>query len=88
HTLLSKLGPEPLTDEFTAKRVYEQSRNKKTAVKQFIMDNTVVVGVRNIYANESLFKAGIDPKREAGKVSLARYQKLIPIIKETLASAI
>lgn len=88
HTLLSKLGPEPLTDEFTAKRVYEQSRNKKTAIKQFIMDNAVVVGVGNIYANESLFKAGIHPKREAGKVSLARYQKLVPIIKETLAAAI
>ncbi|MDQ9091867.1 bifunctional DNA-formamidopyrimidine glycosylase/DNA-(apurinic or apyrimidinic site) lyase [Pseudoalteromonas haloplanktis] len=88
HSLLSKLGPEPLTDEFTAKRVYEQSRNKKVPVKQFIMDNVVVVGVGNIYANESLFKAGIHPKREAGKVSLARYQQLVPIIKDTLAAAI
>ncbi|MGO2479305.1 MAG: bifunctional DNA-formamidopyrimidine glycosylase/DNA-(apurinic or apyrimidinic site) lyase [Pseudoalteromonas sp.] len=88
HTLLVKLGPEPLTDEFAAKRVYEQSRNKKVPVKQFIMDNAVVVGVGNIYANESLFKAGIHPKREAGKVSLARYQRLVPIIKETLAAAI
>ncbi|MBE0458045.1 bifunctional DNA-formamidopyrimidine glycosylase/DNA-(apurinic or apyrimidinic site) lyase [Pseudoalteromonas sp. KG3] len=88
HSLLSKLGPEPLTEEFTAKRVYEQSRNKKVPVKQFIMDNAVVVGVGNIYANESLFKAGIHPKREAGKVSLARYQQLVPIIKDTLAAAI
>ena len=52
------------------------------------MDNAVVVGVGNIYANESLFKAGIHPKREAGKVSLKRYQQLVPIIKETLAAAI
>ncbi|MCP4056823.1 MAG: DNA-formamidopyrimidine glycosylase, partial [Pseudoalteromonas sp.] len=81
-------GPEPLTDDFFAKRVYEQSRNKKVPVKQFIMDNAVVVGVGNIYANESLFKAGIHPKREAGKVSLKRYQTLIPIIKDTLAAAI
>ncbi|AQP99380.1 DNA-formamidopyrimidine glycosylase [Pseudoalteromonas aliena] len=88
HKLLSKLGPEPLTDDFFAQRVYEQSRNKKVPVKQFIMDNAVVVGVGNIYANESLFKAGIHPKREAGKVSLKRYQALIPIIKDTLAAAI
>ena len=59
HTLLTKLGPEPLTDEFAAKRVYEHSRNKKVPIKQFIMDNAVVVGVGNIYANESLFKAGV-----------------------------
>ncbi|WP_462168456.1 bifunctional DNA-formamidopyrimidine glycosylase/DNA-(apurinic or apyrimidinic site) lyase [Pseudoalteromonas lipolytica] len=88
HTLLTKLGPEPLTDDFFAERVYEQSRNKKVPVKQFIMDNAVVVGVGNIYANESLFKAGIHPKREAGKVSLKRYQQLVPIIKDTLAAAI
>ena len=48
----------------------------------------MVVGVGNIYANESLFKAGIHPQREAGKVSLARYQQLVPIIKDTLAAAI
>ncbi|CAM4349462.1 bifunctional DNA-formamidopyrimidine glycosylase/DNA-(apurinic or apyrimidinic site) lyase [Pseudoalteromonas ostreae] len=88
HSLFSKLGPEPLTDKFTAKRVYEQSRNKKLPVKQFIMDNAVVVGVGNIYANESLFKAGIHPQREAGKISLVRYQQLVSIIKDTLAAAI
>jgi formamidopyrimidine-DNA glycosylase len=88
HKLLSKLGPEPLTDAFFAKQVYAQSRNKKTPVKQFIMDNAVVVGVGNIYANESLFKAGIHPKREAGKVSLKRYEALVPIIKDTLSEAI
>ncbi|OCQ20289.1 DNA-formamidopyrimidine glycosylase [Pseudoalteromonas luteoviolacea] len=88
HAVFAKLGPEPLTDDFDAKHLYERSRGKKVAVKQFIMDNHVVVGVGNIYANESLFKAGIHPKREAGKISLARYQKLTPIIKDTLASAI
>ncbi|CCQ11262.1 Formamidopyrimidine-DNA glycosylase [Pseudoalteromonas luteoviolacea B = ATCC 29581] len=88
HAVLQKLGPEPLTEAFTAKHLYECSRGKKVAVKQFIMDNHVVVGVGNIYANESLFKAGIHPKCEAGKVSLARFQRLTPIIKETLAAAI
>ncbi|CAH9054520.1 Formamidopyrimidine-DNA glycosylase [Pseudoalteromonas holothuriae] len=88
HALFNKLGPEPLTDEFTAQLLFERSRNKKVPIKQFIMDNHVVVGVGNIYANESLFKAGIHPKREAGKVSLKRYQALTPIIKDTLAAAI
>ncbi len=88
HTVLEKLGPEPLTDEFDAAYLFEASRGKKTAIKQFIMDNNVVVGVGNIYANESLFKAGIHPKREAGKVSKARYQQLVPVIKETLTAAI
>ncbi|WP_462157250.1 bifunctional DNA-formamidopyrimidine glycosylase/DNA-(apurinic or apyrimidinic site) lyase [Pseudoalteromonas sp. GB56] len=88
HSVFSKLGPEPLTEDFDAKWLFEKSRNKKQPIKQFLMDNHVVVGVGNIYANESLFKAGIHPKREAGKVSLARYKKLTPIIKETLAAAI
>ncbi|TMP25243.1 DNA-formamidopyrimidine glycosylase [Pseudoalteromonas rubra] len=88
HSVFAKLGPEPLTEAFTAEHLYAASRGKKVAIKQFIMDNHVVVGVGNIYANESLFKAGIHPKREAGKVSLQRYQRLTPIIKATLASAI
>ncbi|WP_046005364.1 bifunctional DNA-formamidopyrimidine glycosylase/DNA-(apurinic or apyrimidinic site) lyase [Pseudoalteromonas rubra] len=88
HSVFAKLGPEPLTEAFTAEHLYAASRGKKVAIKQFIMDNQVVVGVGNIYANESLFKAGIHPKREAGKVSLQRYERLTPIIKETLASAI
>ena len=88
HSVLAKLGPEPLTEEFTAASLFAQSRGKKQAIKQFIMDNHVVVGVGNIYANESLFKAGIHPKREAGKISLQRYERLVPIVKATLAAAI
>ncbi len=88
HELLSKLGPEPLTDDFTVEHLYEKSRNKQVAVKNFIMDNHVVVGVGNIYANESLFKAGILPTRAAGKVSKKRYQALTQYIKETLQQAI
>ncbi|MBQ4849354.1 bifunctional DNA-formamidopyrimidine glycosylase/DNA-(apurinic or apyrimidinic site) lyase [Pseudoalteromonas sp. MMG013] len=88
HTLFAKLGPEPLTGAFTALHLYERSRGKKIPIKQFIMDNHVVVGVGNIYANESLFKAGIHPKKEAGKVSLKRFQALTPIIKDTLSAAI
>ncbi|WP_257276327.1 MULTISPECIES: bifunctional DNA-formamidopyrimidine glycosylase/DNA-(apurinic or apyrimidinic site) lyase [unclassified Endozoicomonas] len=88
HDLLSKLGPEPLGDEFTARRLHLKSRGKKQPVKTFIMDNHVVVGVGNIYANEALFKAGIRPDRPCGKISRARYERLTESIKETLAKAI
>ncbi|QTH62702.1 bifunctional DNA-formamidopyrimidine glycosylase/DNA-(apurinic or apyrimidinic site) lyase [Psychrosphaera ytuae] len=88
HELLQKLGPEPLTEAFHDTHLFEQSRNKQVAIKNFIMDNHVVVGVGNIYANESLFKAGISPKRAAGKVSKQRYQSLTQYIKQTLQAAI
>lgn len=88
HELLTKLGPEPLTDEFDSTLLFEKSRGKSTVVKNFIMDNHVVVGVGNIYANESLFKAGIDPRKPAGKISKKRYVVLTEYIKQTLAEAI
>ncbi len=86
--ILRALGPEPLTDEFDANVLFSKSRGKLAPVKSFIMDNAVVVGVGNIYANESLFKSGIDPRRVAGKVSLQRYKLLTNNIKEVLVSAI
>ncbi|MGI4839744.1 MAG: bifunctional DNA-formamidopyrimidine glycosylase/DNA-(apurinic or apyrimidinic site) lyase [Janthinobacterium lividum] len=88
HELLRRLGPEPLTDLFDGDRLFSLSRNKTMAVKPFIMDNAVVVGVGNIYATEALFAAGIDPRREAGGVSRARYLKLAVEIKRILAHAI
>ncbi|MRI33020.1 DNA-formamidopyrimidine glycosylase [Endozoicomonas sp. OPT23] len=88
HDLLSKLGPEPLTEGFTAQRLFQLSRNKRQPVKTFIMDNHVVVGVGNIYANEALFKSGIRPDRACGKISKERYERLTIAIKETLAKAI
>lgn len=88
HKLLAHLGPEPLTDEFTGDYLHSMSRGRTQSIKTFIMDNRVVVGVGNIYANEALFKAGINPKRQAGKVSKKRFQELVPLIKQTLADAI
>ena len=88
HELLTKLGPEPLTDDFTQDWLFDHSRKKSTVVKNFIMDNHVVVGVGNIYANESLFKAGIDPRKPAKEVNQTQYQKLTHHIKQTLAEAI
>lgn len=88
HPLLASLGPEPLAAEFNGAYLFGRSRGRQTPVKSFLMDNRVVVGVGNIYANEALFKAGIHPKRAAGRISAARYQQLCSHIKETLSAAI
>lgn len=88
HELLRDLGPEPLSDAFGADYLYERSRGRKTPIKSFIMDSHVVVGVGNIYANESLFMAGIRPQAAAGSVSRARYQALTGHIKAVIARAI
>ena len=88
HELLSKLGPEPLGGAFDGERLFQLSRGRSMAVKPFIMDNAVVVGVGNIYASEALFAAGIDPRREAGSISRVRYLKLADEIKRILAYAI
>ena len=70
HPLLATLGPEPLAEDFTAELLFRRSRRRKIAVKQFIMDAHVVVGVGNIYASEALFRAGIRPGRAAGRLTL------------------
>ena len=88
HALLASMGPEPLDPLFDADYCYKKSRTKRQAIKQWIMDGHVVVGVGNIYANESLFKAGIHPSRQAGRISFARYERLVATIKEVIAEAI
>jgi formamidopyrimidine-DNA glycosylase len=88
HELLAKLGPEPLTDAFDGDLMWHLSRGRTAAVKLFLMDNAVVVGVGNIYASEALFYAGIDPRLAAGKVSRARYARLAAEVKRLLAWAI
>lgn len=87
-TRLSRLGPEPLSPDFDGERLHQLSRGRRASVKPFIMDNAVVVGVGNIYATEALFLAGIDPRRAAGRVSRARYERLAEAIKGVLAAAI
>jgi formamidopyrimidine-DNA glycosylase len=88
HPLLRKLGPEPLSDDFSGDYLFRKSRGKRVAVKSFLMDQAVVVGVGNIYAAESLFRAGISPLREAGSLSKARYEKLALAVKDILTHAI
>lgn len=85
---LARLGPEPLSEAFDGERLYRLSRGRRVAVKPFLMDNAVVVGVGNIYASEALFMAGIDPRRGAGRISAERYARLAAAAKEVLAAAI
>ncbi|MBY6096271.1 bifunctional DNA-formamidopyrimidine glycosylase/DNA-(apurinic or apyrimidinic site) lyase [Ferrimonas balearica] len=86
--LLNKLGPEPLTAAFNAEQLAIALKGKTSAIKTALMDNHVVVGVGNIYANEALFAAGIHPKRAAGNLSKARLAKLVEEVKAVLARAI
>jgi formamidopyrimidine-DNA glycosylase len=86
--LLAHLGPEPLTEALTGTYLHQQTRRRTVAIKQALMDNTLVVGVGNIYANESLFRAGIHPDRAANRVSLARYARLVAEVKSVLTEAI
>ena len=88
HPQLNHLGPEPLTEDFNGKRLFDLSRQRKIAVKPFIMDNKTVVGVGNIYASEALFRSGIRPDRSAGRISQQRYEELAGHIKDVLQAAI
>lgn len=88
HPLLAGLGPEPLDSAFDAAYLYTRSRGRHTAIKTFLMDQAVVVGVGNIYAAESLHAAGIHPLRAAGSVSRARYARLVDAVRRILEYAI
>jgi formamidopyrimidine-DNA glycosylase len=87
HKLLRDLGPEPL-DKHLGKHLYQQSRGRKTAIKHFLMNSHVVVGIGNIYASEALFRAGIHPARAAGRISLGRYEQLAKSIANVIRAAI
>jgi formamidopyrimidine-DNA glycosylase len=88
HRLLAHLGPEPLGASFRGDYLYELSHRRRSAVKSFIMDANVVVGVGNIYANESLYRAGIHPERCCNRIGRGRYRRLAEQIRRVLASAI
>lgn len=85
---LLRLGPEPLEDAFSGDYLFERSRKRKIAVKAFIMDQLIVVGVGNIYATEALFHSAIHPASAAGKVPRKAYQLLGNEIKSVLTQAI
>ncbi len=88
HESLSHLGPEPLDEAFHADYLFERAKQKRVSIKVFIMTNQHVVGVGNIYANEALFMARIDPRRPAGSVTFEEMTLLVDVIKRVLAQAI
>jgi len=88
HPLLINLGPEPLTENFSANYIFQKTRQSRVSIKQILMNNHVVVGIGNIYANEALFLAGINPKIAAGRISLERYERLAEAIRRILNEAI
>lgn len=88
HRLLSHLGPEPLTEEFNGEYLYSQAKNKSQCIKTFIMTNSIVVGVGNIYAAESLFLAGIHPKTITKTITKEQMISLSDQIKRVLRQAI
>ena len=88
HWLLRNLGVEPLEACFSAQLLYQGTRNRKAAIKQVLLAGDIVVGVGNIYASESLFRAGINPHTPACRIGMARYEKLAQAIRQTLTAAI
>ena len=88
HPLLVHLGIEPLSRALHPARLHQLTRAHRTGIKPFLMDGRRIVGVGNIYANESLFLAGIHPRTSARKLSLERCTKLAAAIKHTLRAAI
>ena len=88
HKLFSKLGPEPLSDDFDGSVLFQKSRKRSCSIKSLIMNSQIVVGIGNIYACEALFLAGINPARKAGSISRARCIKLADTIKKVLAASI
>jgi len=88
HPLLTQLGPEPLSNDLNTDYFLTATRNTKRAIKEVLMDSHMVVGIGNIYAQEALFQARINPLRAANTIEAARYQLLIAEIKTLLAYAI
>jgi formamidopyrimidine-DNA glycosylase len=89
HELLAALGPEPLGDSgFDAGYLADRARRRKAAVKLFLMDQRIVVGVGNIYASEALYHAGVRPRRAAGRIKRAEWERIVAAIRQVLGDAI
>ena len=88
HPLLAALGPEPFSNEFSSEYVYRFISHRKVSIKVLLMNAAFVVGVGNIYASESLFRAKIDPRRSANSLSKAECEKLVNAVQVVLLEAI
>jgi len=88
HRLLRHLGPEPLDPACDGDYLWKAARGRRGAIRDFLLNGQIVAGIGNIYANEALFAAGIDPRRAAGSVSRDRYRRLARSIRLTLEAAL
>jgi formamidopyrimidine-DNA glycosylase len=88
HRFFCKLGPEPLGNEFSADVLLERASGRRTAIKTFLLDQKVVVGLGNIYVCEALYRSGISPLTEAGSLEVVKASKLVAHIKDILIEAI
>lgn len=88
HKLLAALGPEPLGNSFNEAHLVAALAGKNTPIKSALLDQHIVAGLGNIYVCEVLHRAGINPKRRAGRLSAARMAGLVPVIREVLSEAI
>ncbi|HSN77704.1 MAG TPA: bifunctional DNA-formamidopyrimidine glycosylase/DNA-(apurinic or apyrimidinic site) lyase [Anaerolineae bacterium] len=87
-SVVGQLGPEPLSEEFTPLELFNRLQGRRTAIKTLLLDQRVVAGLGNIYADEALFSAGLDPRRPASTLTQADCNRLHTAIRQTLATAI
>lgn len=88
HWLIREIGPEPLGNQFDERYLVDALSGRKTPIKAALLDQRIVAGLGNIYVCESLFRAGISPTRQAGRIAPARVASLVPIICEVLSEAL
>jgi formamidopyrimidine-DNA glycosylase len=88
HWLIREIGPEPLGNQFDERYLVDALSGRKTPIKAALLDQRIVAGLGNIYVCESLFRAGISPTRQAGRIAPARVASLVPIIREVLSEAL
>ncbi len=88
HKLIARMGPEPLGNEFSAPQLAQALKGRASTIKAALLDQQIVAGIGNIYASEALFRAGIDPRRAAGRISARRIEALVGAIRDTLREAI
>lgn len=88
HPLLAGLGVEPLNEEFSAEFLHRATRHRQVGIKQLLMNANVVVGIGNIYANESLYRAGIHPRTRAARLTRGRCERLVVAVRDTLLAAL
>ena len=88
HWLLAGLGPEPLGNAFDEDYLVARFRERNTPVKAALLDQRIVAGLGNIYVCETLHRAGISPRRKAGRIAEARVRALVPVIRQVLTEAV